>query len=426
MRPCVLFGLVLGQRGAKIAECPLLGERSSLEEDDRDLRGSASGRGRAGPAGSQPGRRRASGGCRSGLRPRARRAAARRAWPARRRACRCSRLPARSASDFRSTAATGVPAPTDRVVAGNKRGSRRWSLLLRETVRVALAGVDDDQELGEAAHPPARDAGTRSRRGDDLARLPEDALPAGRQGSEHELRAVLAGPVEDQIDRDAVRRQARTGTSSTISGSEARASTRAQKTRLVRGHVSPASSTRPPPSGSRTRYGSRQSGSGLRATTKLTPTAYGSQRQRGWPLFSSVRWMTSPSPRWIIRLWLTLSMSVCALNISQTSRRSRNAAARGPRTRPGRTPGASDRRAVVADGGDRAKSSVADLLEARRGGSGRAPRADERRDAAEQPAPTITPHNVQPSRLPRPLCRLGIVLFVGLAACWAGPRLASA
>src|SRR6266571_9404837 len=42
----------------------------------------------------------------------------------------------------------------------------------------------------------------------------------------------------------------------------------AQKTRLARGQVSRALSTRPPSTGNQIRYGSRLSGSGLRATRK--------------------------------------------------------------------------------------------------------------------------------------------------------------
>ena len=56
-------------------------------------------------------------------------------------------------------------------------------------------------EHNDAAGSSARDASTGSRAGDHLARLPEDALPAGGQGREHELGAVLAGPLEDQVDR---------------------------------------------------------------------------------------------------------------------------------------------------------------------------------------------------------------------------------
>ncbi len=78
------------------------------------------------------------------------------------------------------------------------------------------------------------------------------------------------------------RRQRVTETSSRTSAPGGHpSSTRAQKTRLVRGHVSRTLRIRPPSIGSRTRYGSRESGSGFRATTKLTPTAYGSQARGG-------------------------------------------------------------------------------------------------------------------------------------------------
>ncbi len=74
------------------------------------------------------------------------------------------------------------------------------------------------------------------------------------------------------------RRQRVTGTSSMISASSGQpSSTRAQKTRLVRVQVSRTLRMRPPSIGSWTRYGSRESGSGLRATTKFTPKSYGSR-----------------------------------------------------------------------------------------------------------------------------------------------------
>jgi len=68
-----------------------------------------------------------------------------------------------------------------------------------------------------------------------------------------------------------LRRQRVTGISSTISASGGQpSSTRAQKTRLVRGQMSRTLRIRPPSIGSLTRYGSRESGSGFRATTKFT------------------------------------------------------------------------------------------------------------------------------------------------------------
>jgi len=67
-------------------------------------------------------------------------------------------------------------------------------------MRVALAGIDDDDELADAARTPARDTGSWSRGRDDLAGLPEDALVSRGQRREDELRAVLTWPVEDQVD----------------------------------------------------------------------------------------------------------------------------------------------------------------------------------------------------------------------------------
>src|SRR5438128_3922358 len=72
-----------------------------------------------------------------------------------------------------------------------------------------------------------------------------------------------------------LRRHSVTGTCSRISAPGGHpSSTRAQKTRLVRGHVSRTLRVKPPSIGRRTRYGSRESGSGLCATTKFTFKGY--------------------------------------------------------------------------------------------------------------------------------------------------------
>src|SRR3990172_5396732 len=71
-----------------------------------------------------------------------------------------------------------------------------------------------------------------------------------------------------------LRRQRTARTSSTISASAGQPpSVLAQNTRLVLGQVSRTLRTRPPSMGSRTRYGNRESGSRLRATTNFTRPA---------------------------------------------------------------------------------------------------------------------------------------------------------
>src|SRR5262245_15448471 len=68
-----------------------------------------------------------------------------------------------------------------------------------EAERVFLAGIDGDREpVGECS--TLWDAATRIRFHRDGAGLPEDHRTATRLG-EHELRAVLPGPIEHEIDR---------------------------------------------------------------------------------------------------------------------------------------------------------------------------------------------------------------------------------
>jgi hypothetical protein len=76
-------------------------------------------------------------------------------------------------------------------------------LLLRESVRVPFATVDDDDDVGKPTRAAPRDPSSGSRRRDDLPGLPEDALATGRQGREDELGPVLARPLQDDVDRDA-------------------------------------------------------------------------------------------------------------------------------------------------------------------------------------------------------------------------------
>ena len=97
------------------------------------------------------------------------------------------------------------------VVTGPQCRALSCCLLLREPIRVLLAAVDDDEKLGDTARPATRDASARSRRRDDFAGLPEDALPSRRQGREDELGTVLSRPVEDQVDGHASPRAERDG-----------------------------------------------------------------------------------------------------------------------------------------------------------------------------------------------------------------------
>ncbi|MEZ5177245.1 MAG: type II toxin-antitoxin system VapC family toxin [Acidimicrobiales bacterium] len=86
----------------------------------------------------------------------------------------------------------------DAVVAGGERPADGGGLLVVEAPWVALVAVDDDLE-DEAARP----AGGHAHVGPGLAggpsRLPEDHVSAARLG-EHELRAALPSPIEDEVD----------------------------------------------------------------------------------------------------------------------------------------------------------------------------------------------------------------------------------
>src|SRR5207249_4048323 len=84
-----------------------------------------------------------------------------------------------------------------RVVTDRQRPLRERDLLTLELPCIPLAGVDDDLEDAACA-PACREphAGSGLSRG--LPGLPEDPLPATLQRGDHELRPVLAVPVEDQ------------------------------------------------------------------------------------------------------------------------------------------------------------------------------------------------------------------------------------
>ena len=75
-------------------------------------------------------------------------------------------------------------------------------LLLGELVGVALAGVDQDRELGEPGGEAAGNADPGPGLAGGARRLPEDPLAATLDAGEHELGAVLARAVEHEVDRD--------------------------------------------------------------------------------------------------------------------------------------------------------------------------------------------------------------------------------
>ena len=75
-------------------------------------------------------------------------------------------------------------------------------LLLGELVGVALAGVDQDRELGEPGGAAAGDTDPGPGLAGGARGLPEDPFAATLDAGEHELGAVLPRAVEHQVDRD--------------------------------------------------------------------------------------------------------------------------------------------------------------------------------------------------------------------------------
>jgi hypothetical protein len=73
---------------------------------------------------------------------------------------------------------------------------------LGELVGIALAGVDQDRELGDPGGEAAGDADPWSCLAGGARCLPEDPLTAALDAGEHQLRAVLPRAVEHEIDRD--------------------------------------------------------------------------------------------------------------------------------------------------------------------------------------------------------------------------------
>lgn len=86
------------------------------------------------------------------------------------------------------------------VIAGGQRLAQDRGLLLCEPIRVSLSGVNHDRDDAHVADASCRNPGPGARGVNDLARLPEDSLATGRQGREDELRAILAGPIQNEID----------------------------------------------------------------------------------------------------------------------------------------------------------------------------------------------------------------------------------
>src|SRR5262249_18605678 len=89
----------------------------------------------------------------------------------------------------------------DPVVAGFDGRVLDYDLSSCEAERILLARIDVDGEAGRQ-RAPLRDAAARVRLHRDGAGLPEDHRAATRLG-EHELRAVLPGTIENEVDRGA-------------------------------------------------------------------------------------------------------------------------------------------------------------------------------------------------------------------------------
>jgi hypothetical protein len=99
-----------------------------------------------------------------------------------------------------------VASKLNRVVAAGQPFANRGRLLAAESVRILLARVDQDLK-----HLPmssrSRDMNAWPSLLCRLGRLPEDHFSTAGAG-DHELRAVLASPIEDQIDGGAPARTA--------------------------------------------------------------------------------------------------------------------------------------------------------------------------------------------------------------------------
>jgi hypothetical protein len=79
----------------------------------------------------------------------------------------------------------------DAVVTAPKHPALGRRLLVGKAPRIALTGVDGDEQLGATRRSPGRDTRTRACLCRRAGGLPQDHLAAPRRG-EHELRAVLA------------------------------------------------------------------------------------------------------------------------------------------------------------------------------------------------------------------------------------------
>jgi len=96
--------------------------------------------------------------------------------------------------------AAGHDAVIDAVIATGQRPRHGRHGLTGEAVGIALAGVDDDLEPGDPAGPGRRQRHVRTGLLARPGRLPEDNVPAPGPG-EHQLRAVLPGPIGYDVDR---------------------------------------------------------------------------------------------------------------------------------------------------------------------------------------------------------------------------------
>jgi hypothetical protein len=106
----------------------------------------------------------------------------------------------------------------DAVVADGQRTALGGCLLVGEPVGVALAGVDEDAQLGQAGGAATGDADAGSGLPGGARGLPEDRLATALDAGEDELGAVLAGRSSIRSMATPRRRQERTAACSRISG----------------------------------------------------------------------------------------------------------------------------------------------------------------------------------------------------------------
>lgn len=160
----------------------------------------------------------------------------------------------------------------DGVVAAGQRPSLRDGLLVGELPRVALVAVDDDLQVRDPLGPGRGEVDVGSGLLGGPGGLPEDRLATAADAGDDELGAVLPPPVEDEVDgRAPARAGARRDALDDVRVLGPPVGAVAVELGRTRPHVLGLEHD-PSPSGMRTRYGNRLSGSGLRAMRKSSTT----------------------------------------------------------------------------------------------------------------------------------------------------------